>query len=116
MVRGVRPTPHLQVLDQLSLDDVLVVSEKTDVPPKRGVGRPKSLSNEALRRVLTLRESGYGYRSTARELRRAGTDVSWETVRRAVKHQGAYRSAEPPVAGFHEALRLFPFPKEGRSY
>ena len=59
---------------------------------KREVGRPQSLSRTALARVLTLRQIGHGYRSTAGELRRAGIDVSWETVRRAVKRQGTYAS------------------------
>ena len=54
------------------------------------VGRPRALPSEALERVLTLRRAGLGYRAIARELRRAGIDVNWATVRRAVKGQGAY--------------------------
>ncbi len=49
------------------------------------VGRPRALPPEALRRVLTLRAAGLGYRAIASTLRGAGIDVDWSTVRRAVK-------------------------------
>ncbi len=54
------------------------------------VGRPRALSLEALERVLTLHHGGLGYRSIARQLREAGVDVNWATIRRAVKRTGAY--------------------------
>jgi hypothetical protein len=56
-----------------------------DISTGTPVGRPRSLSPAALERVLTLHESGLGYRATAGELREAGIDVNWSTVRRAVK-------------------------------
>jgi hypothetical protein len=58
--------------------------------PSTPVGRPRSLSLAALERVLTLYASGLGYRAISGELRVAGIDVSWSTVRRAVKEQRPY--------------------------
>ena len=58
------------------------------------LGRPRSLPPAALRRVLTLRRSGFGYRSIANELRRAGIDVGWPTARRAVKRLPPYDDPE----------------------
>lgn len=52
---------------------------------KGSVGRPRSLPPAALRRVLTLYRDGLGYRAIAGELREAGVDVNWSTIRRAVK-------------------------------
>ena len=49
------------------------------------LGRPRSLSAQALQRVLTLHAIGLGYRAIAEELGRSGIDVNWSTVRRAVK-------------------------------
>ena len=49
------------------------------------IGRPRSLPPAALERVLTLHAAGFGYRSISSELRTAGIDVNWSTIRRAVK-------------------------------
>ena len=54
-------------------------------------GRPRSLSPAALERVLTLSAQGMGYRAISGELRVAGIDVNWSTVRRAVKGWPPYR-------------------------
>jgi hypothetical protein len=58
--------------------------------PKATAGRPRALSPAALERVLTLHRAGLGYRAISSELRTAGIDVNWSTVRRAVKGQSPY--------------------------
>jgi hypothetical protein len=57
----------------------------------KSVGRPRSLSPTALERVLTLHAGGLGYRAIADELRQGGIDVSWPTVRRAIKGKIPYQ-------------------------
>jgi hypothetical protein len=70
------------------------------------LGRPRSLSAWALQRVLTLHAIGLGYRAIAEELGRAGIDVNWSTVRRAVKgwppyapNRGSTRTPDQCTAG-----------------
>ena len=67
------------------------------------LGRPRSLSPEALERVLTLHANGLGYRAIAEELGKAGIDVNWSTVRRGVKGWPPYdpssRSTRTPNQG-----------------
>ena len=69
-----------------------MTSNRLDEAPAANtrLGRPRSLSPAALRRVLTLRRAGFGYRAISGELRAAGIDVNWSTVRRAVKGQSPY--------------------------
>jgi hypothetical protein len=63
----------------------------TDVSSVRSpVGCPQSLSPATLEQVLTLHASVLGYRTISEELGRAGIDVNWSTVRRAVKGQPPY--------------------------
>jgi transposase-like protein len=48
------------------------------------VDRLRGLPPEALRRVL-LHQAGLSYQQIASELSNTGIDVSWPTIRRAVK-------------------------------
>jgi len=48
------------------------------------IGRPRSLSETALVRVLQLHEAGFGYRTITRRMKAAGTDTTLWSVRRAV--------------------------------
>ena len=52
--------------------------------PKGRLGRPRSLSETDLQRVLQLHESGLGYRAISRQLWQAGVAASPWSVRRAV--------------------------------
>jgi hypothetical protein len=79
----------------------------TTTDTSTSLGRPRSLSAQALQRVLTLHAIGLGYRAIAEDLGRAGIDVSWSTVRRAVKGWPHYdlirvstRTADQCTAGF----------------
>ena len=54
------------------------------------VGRPRSLSEPDLQRVLQLRQSGLGYRAISRRLLEAGVWASRGEVRRALKGEPPY--------------------------
>jgi len=60
------------------------------VQPKRTIGRPRSLTETDLARVLSLSKAGLGSRSITQELQRAGVDVSRPTVQRALAKRGVY--------------------------
>lgn len=48
-------------------------------------GRPRAISDDLIPLVLSLYESGLGYRAIARELINQGICADWSTVRRVVK-------------------------------
>ena len=58
--------------------------------PRRSVGRPRSLTETDLARVLSLSKAGLGSRSVTQELQKAGVDVSRPTVQRALAKKGVY--------------------------
>jgi len=51
----------------------------------RNPGRPRAIPEDLISEVLSLYQSGLGYRAIARELRKQGISVHWSTVRRTVK-------------------------------
>jgi Fe2+ or Zn2+ uptake regulation protein len=57
---------------------------------KPAIGRPRSLSETDLARVLSLSKAGLGSRSITRELQKAGVDVSRPTIQRALAKRGVY--------------------------
>jgi hypothetical protein len=57
---------------------------------KRTVGRPRSLSETGLRRVLSRGREGAGYMTIVGDLRRAGIDVSRAAVQRAINRKPPY--------------------------
>ena len=51
-------------------------------------GRPRAIDESSLPLVLSLYQTGLGYRAIARELAREGLCLDWSTVRRVIKaHQ-----------------------------
>ena len=52
---------------------------------KRKSGRPRAISDDLVPLVLSLYESGLGYRAIAREMMKQGLSVDWSTVRRVIK-------------------------------
>ncbi len=56
---------------------------------ERKPGRPRAIRGDMVNRVLTLYESGLGYRTIARELRGLGVSADWSTVRRLIKSHAA---------------------------
>ena len=58
---------------------------------KRTAGRARSIPPEAFDMVWRLYIAGHGYRTIARELRGLGISVTYSSVRRLVKGQGAYQ-------------------------
>ena len=52
---------------------------------ERKPGRPKAIPEERESEVISIYKQGFGYRATARELRKKGISVNWSTVRRLVK-------------------------------
>jgi len=52
---------------------------------QRKSGRPRAIGDALVPLVLSLHESGLGYRAIARELMRQGLCVDWSTVRRVIK-------------------------------
>jgi hypothetical protein len=51
----------------------------------RKQGRPRAIDESSVSLVLSLYDSGLGYRAIARELARQGLCVDWSTVRRVIK-------------------------------
>ena len=51
----------------------------------RKPGRPKGIPEEKDGRVISLYNSGFGYRAIARELEYEGITVTYSTVRRVIK-------------------------------
>lgn len=52
---------------------------------QRKPGRPRAISNDLVPLVLSLYESGLGYRAIARELMKQDISADWTTVRRVIK-------------------------------
>ena len=52
---------------------------------QRKSGRPRAISDDLVPLVLSLYESGLGYRAIARALMKQGICVDWSTVRRVIK-------------------------------
>jgi len=52
---------------------------------ERKPGRPRTIPEALIPKVLSLYHEGLGYRAVARELRQEGISVDWSTVRRLVK-------------------------------
>ncbi|MCJ7515283.1 MAG: helix-turn-helix domain-containing protein [Dehalococcoidia bacterium] len=52
---------------------------------KRKSGRPRAISDDLVPLVVSLYESGLGYRAIARELMKQSVSVDWSTVRRVIK-------------------------------
>lgn len=52
---------------------------------ERKSGRPRAISDDLVPLVLSLYQSGLGYRAIARELMKQGVSVDWSTVRRVIK-------------------------------
>jgi transposase-like protein len=48
-------------------------------------GRPRAIDESSVPLVLSLYQTGLGYRAIARELAREGICVDWSTVRRVIK-------------------------------
>ena len=53
-------------------------------------GRAKSIPPEVFDTVLRLYAAGHGYRTIAKELRGLGISVTYRSVRRLIKCEGAY--------------------------
>jgi hypothetical protein len=52
---------------------------------QRKPGRPKAIPEDRIEEVISLHESGLGYRAITHELERKGVFVDWSTVRRVIK-------------------------------
>lgn len=52
---------------------------------KRKSGRPRAISDDLVPLVVSLYESGLGYRAITRELMKQNVSVDWSTVRRVIK-------------------------------
>jgi len=51
-------------------------------------GRPRAIDESVIPKVISLYQSGLGYRAISRELAKAGLCVDWSTVHRLIKaHQ-----------------------------
>ena len=48
-------------------------------------GRPRAIVESLIPKVLSLYQSGLGYRAIARELAKEGVWADWSTVRRTIK-------------------------------
>jgi len=66
---------------------------RTQINPERRPGRPRAISEDQARGIVSLYENGLGYRAIARELEREGIVVTFSTVRRVIKTRE--RLAEP---------------------
>jgi len=73
-------SPHSVVIPQKA-----VASQKI-----RKLGRPRSLQESTLERVLSRGRDGLGYQTIVQELRGAGIDVSRAAVQRAIKRKPPY--------------------------
>lgn len=51
----------------------------------RKPGRPRAIPDNLIPVVISLYQSGLGYRAIARELRKQDISVDWATVRRVIK-------------------------------
>ena len=51
----------------------------------RRPGRPRAIPENLIPEVISLYQSGLGYRAIARELRKQNILVDWATVRRIIK-------------------------------
>lgn len=51
----------------------------------RKPGRPRAIPESLIPKVLSLYQSGLGYRGIARELAKEGVWADWSTVRRTIK-------------------------------
>ncbi len=65
---------------------------------RRKSGRPRAISDELVPLVLSLYQSGLGYRSISNELRNQGIFADWSTVRRVIKN---YRSQKDHQSSLH---------------
>jgi hypothetical protein len=54
-------------------------------PKARKPGRPRAIDDNLIPTVISLYQSGLGYRAIARELGKQGISVDWSTVRRVIK-------------------------------
>ena len=52
---------------------------------RRKPGRPRAILADQVEQVISLYDSGLGYRAIARELAHQGVYVDWSTVRRVIK-------------------------------
>jgi len=52
---------------------------------KRKPGRPRAIPEYLIEEVISLYQTGLGYRAIARELLKQGLSVDWSTVRRVIK-------------------------------
>ena len=62
---------------------------------ERKSGRPRAIGESLIPKVLSLYQSGLGYRAIARELTKEGVWVDWSTVRRTVKRAQADGDIRP---------------------
>lgn len=67
------------------------------MPNNRTSGRARSIPPEVFDTVLQLYEAGHGYRTIAKQLRALGISVTYSSVRRFIKGEGAY--SKYPVGG-----------------
>ena len=59
--------------------------EKNFDEKRRKPGRPRAIPEDQTEYVVSLYESGLGYRAIARELEREGIVVTFSTIRRVIK-------------------------------
>jgi hypothetical protein len=52
---------------------------------QRKPGRPRAITEDRIEEVISLHDSGLGYRAIARELEKLGISADWTTVRRVIK-------------------------------
>jgi hypothetical protein len=52
---------------------------------RKGPGRPRAIPEDRIEEVISLHESGLGYRAIAHELEKNGIFADWSTVRRVIK-------------------------------
>jgi hypothetical protein len=52
---------------------------------QRKPGRPRAIPEDRIQEVISLHESGLGYRAIAHELERKDVFADWSTVRRVIK-------------------------------
>jgi hypothetical protein len=61
---------------------------------QRKPGRPRAIPEDRIDEVISLYESGLGYRAIAHKLEKAGVFADWSTVRRVIKERQGENSGD----------------------
>jgi hypothetical protein len=61
---------------------------------QRKPGRPRAIPENRIEEVISLHESGLGYRTIAHELEKNGLFADWTTVRRVIKKRQGEKSGD----------------------